>query len=162
MSSLARLIAACALVLVFSLLTACRDSDDSVRTDPVTAENSALRSAIDELAKIEQLPSKLGEQHNDPRAARIVAAGTNAAPLLVARITDTTPSGVTELFSYTVGDIAHRLLCEIYQKPFLWPVADAKPIGEHPQTSFQDYIAFVSAPDGREKLRRLWSEVIQK
>lgn len=67
-------------------------------------------------------------------------------------------SRVIESFQYTTGDLAHRLLCETCQKPFLWPVENAKSVGGHPKVSFQDYLAFVNSPGGREKLRTLWLE----
>jgi hypothetical protein len=122
--------------------------------------NGAPESFSADLSLVEMINPKPGGPEADPIVSNILAAGTNAVPFLIGKIIDDTPSRFGDGFQYRIGDIAHRLLCDIYGGDFLWPVADATPIGGHPQVTWQDYLALVGEPVGRKKLQQMWKDRI--
>lgn len=137
------------------LVTGCtRSQNQSFRSSSQSLEEIVLEN----LPLIQDIPPKIGEPTSDRHALAILLRGREASPFLINSLTNALQSRVVDGFQYAVGDLAHRLLCEIYRKPFLWPVANAEPVGGHPQVSFQDYLALVNSPSGREKLRALWVE----
>ncbi|MBM3846722.1 MAG: hypothetical protein FJ405_10630 [Verrucomicrobia bacterium] len=139
--------------MFFFLITSCTQAPNQ---SAGSSEQSRHGIVSQNLPLIEGVPPKIGEPHFDRHALAILSEGKLAAPFLMESVTNASPSRVIHIFEYAIGDLAHRLLCEIYHKPFLWPVAEAKPIGDHPEVSFLDYLAFVNSPGGREKLRFLW------
>jgi hypothetical protein len=127
---------------------------------PPQNESSAFVSA--DLGSIEMINPKSGGPEADPVVAKVLAAGTNATPFLIEKLLDGAPSRVGDLFQYRIGDIAHRLLCDIYHQDFLWPIANVTPSGGTTQLTWQDYLAFVEAPGGRRKLQRMWKDRIDE
>ena len=118
---------------------------------------------LQNLPLIEYVPVKIGEPHTDAHAGAIMSHGKGAVPYLIDCLTNESPTKVIEGFQYAVGDVSHRLLCELYDKPGItWPLEGVTPVGGHPEVSFQDYLALVSSPNGRKKLQALWIETIKR
>jgi len=109
---------AIAVIAVTGLMASC-----SRNSQPTTAEQ-----VLRELKKVEYIPAKMGEPQADKSAKTLLEKGTMVAPLLVSHITNDGPSRVFELFEYKIGDVAHRLLCELYKEPFLWPLEGRQPL----------------------------------
>ena len=86
---------------------------DGFRTTEHTA--AYLAQVVGEIDLIEGLPPQVGEPLGDPHAVAIVLLGREAAPYLVERITDDSPSLVVYGFQYKLGDLALALLNEIYR-----------------------------------------------
>jgi hypothetical protein len=112
------------------------------------------------LQQVKDIPPKIGEPQFDKSAEAIIEKGTTAGPVLVNQITNDSPSRVVDCFQYKIGDVAHRLLCELYKEPFLWPLEGRQPLDPGHGLSFMDYQRFVSGSEGREKLRELWQSRI--
>jgi len=150
-----------AAVAVLACVFGCSESKDEFRPAHEASTNGlAVSSSGTDLALIRGIGPKIGEAGSvdDPVVRRILAAGTNATPFLLEMLTNDSPSQVYDVFQYYIGDIAHRLLCDIYGQQFLWPVAGATPVGGYPEVTFQDYMVFVHAQGGRTKLQSLWRE----
>ncbi|MBK7973217.1 MAG: tetratricopeptide repeat protein [Deltaproteobacteria bacterium] len=127
-----------------------------------TEGKAAAQVVAEALGQIGSMPAKLGQPQTDRHVIRVLARGSEAVSALVERLVSTEPSRFFYMFPYTQGDLAHRLLCELYRRPLLWPVADVtEPVGCHPEPTFMDYGAFVNAPHGRERLQERWLEVVR-
>ena len=127
-----------------------------------TEGKTAAQVVAEALGQIDWMPAKLGQPQTDPNVIRVLARGSEAVPALIEHLTSTEPSRFIDFFGYSRGDLAHRLLCELYRRPLTWPVSDvARPIGGHGRPTFMDYLAFVNAPHGRERLQDRWREVVR-
>ncbi len=115
--------------------------------------------AVHQLNRVRELPDKAGQSFSDPHAKAVLAFGRQAAPYLVQAIPDTTPTGTSQFFVYTVGDVAVVLLIEIYRVP-TWPFPSTEqsvPVGTG---DFRDYVAFMGSTDNRQRLKQAWQTYI--
>lgn len=150
-----------AALAVLACVFGCSESKDELRPEhEASTSGMPVSFSGTDLALIQGIGPKIGEAGSvgDPVVKRILAAGTNATPFLVEMLTNDSPSQVYDVIQYYIGDVAHRLLCDIYGQQFLWPVAGATPAGGYPEVTLQDYMVFVHAQGGREKLQSLWRE----
>ena len=113
------------------------------------------------LPQIQTVPLKRGAPTWDRHYNAIRAKGTHVAPFLAEHLTNDAPSLVFEYFPHSQGDVAHVLLCDLYDRDLTWPVAGQAPIGGHPSVSFFDYLALVGRASGRFQLADAWARVIQ-
>ena len=115
---------------------------------------------------IEWLEPKYDEPQWDEDAAAVVALGKRAGPLLVEKIADEKPSRWA--MWPAVGDVAHMVLCEIYNSPWPTPAfAEAHALtGDEPYRNY--YIRFLLSPDiqqnreNRKRLQQAWKQVVEQ
>ena len=110
--------------------------------------------------QVETLPNDIGGVYLDHDAKKILTFKKRAAQFLIEKLNNETLSRHINLFQYTISDVAHFLLCEIYQKPFLWPVEKYSP--DERTARIQDYLTFVRAPGGRQFLKNMWENLVRK
>jgi hypothetical protein len=123
------------------------------------ASEPAAATAVRQLSRVRELPEKAGLPFTDPHAKAVLALGKQAAPYLVQAIPDTTPTGTSQFFVYSVGDVAVVLLIDIYKVP-TWPFPSAEqalPVGTG---DFRDYVAFMSSADNRQRLKQAWQTYV--
>lgn len=127
-----------------------------------TEGKTAAEVVAEALGRIDSMPAKLGQPQTDREVIRVLARGADAVPALIEHLVSNEPSRFVDFFGYSRGDLAHRLLCELYLRPLTWPVADlGESVGGHPRPTFQDYLAYVDAPHGRERLQERWREIVR-
>jgi hypothetical protein len=120
-----------------------------------------VKRTVDEITLIEGLPPKRGERIEDEHAEAIIALGEKAAPYLVEKLTDASPSKVVYGFQYKVGDVALVLLHEIYRPPN-WPFPDGSFDIPRKYGDYRDYVKFVNSDGTRKRLRKSWKNYIKK
>lgn len=147
---------ACFLTVVFSVC----GCDKAKKVGRTSQPDAVTGFAGADLGSIRMINPKAGGPERDPVVAEVLAAGTNATPFLLEMITNGSPSQVYDFFHYEIGDVAHRLLCDIYSQNFLWPVAEGMRTEGNREVTIQDYMAFAHAPGGRQKLQRMWKEYL--
>ena len=152
-----------ATLLLFVCSAGCSHS-----SPPANAINPSLGSASDvqavvahNLPLIQYLCPKRREPQRDEHARVIVSLGKQAAPYLIESLADERPSQVPDIFYPTVGDVAHDLLCEIYQTDAMWIFDGREPIDMGHGFWFGDYVALVKSRGGREKLRQIWQRFVR-
>ncbi|HEY6946594.1 MAG TPA: hypothetical protein VI431_15755 [Candidatus Acidoferrum sp.] len=128
------------------------------RSEPTVEQ---IKHVVDRITLIEGLPPKSREPQTDKYAAAIVALGKNAAPFLVEKLTDTSPSKVVYGFQYAIGDVALVLLDDIYQ-PQDWPFPDGRFKIPENYGDYRDYVDFFSSPGSRRRLKESWQDFIKK
>lgn len=139
----------------------CHNAAEGPPRQPHALSNAiSATDALSEIGMIKDISPKIGAPQTDSHVIKVLSLGTNATPLLVQKIIDDTPSQFSDGFHYSIGDLAHRLLCDLYRRPLLWPVATNTPVGGFPEVTFQDYLALVHAPGGRAKLQQLWRDYL--
>jgi hypothetical protein len=129
--------------------------------DQSSPPSGHIKRTVDKITLIEGLPPKRGEPIEDEYARAIIALGKKAAPYLVEKLTDTSPSRVVYGFQYRVGDIALVLLHEIYRPPY-WPFPDTSFDIPPKYGDYRDYVDFVNSNGMRERLRKSWKRYIKK
>lgn len=161
MNSLSLLVSRASLFGAIFYMCGCGKPETTNKSENIPPPQNALSEFVSvDLSLVEMINPKSGGLEADPVVAKVLTAGTNATPFLIEHIIDDTLARVGDGFQYRVGDLAHRLLCDIYHQDFLWPVANATPIGGHPQATWQDYLALVGEPGGRKKLQQMWKDRI--
>jgi hypothetical protein len=156
---------ACPEMFVAALLSSCVHHQPASPLTPAPpsqqqSSQDQVSEIVDGIILIEGLPPKAGERPADQHAAAIVALGKKAAPYLVERLTDTSPTRVVYGFPYEVGDIALVLLDEIYH-PAGWPFPDDRIKIPQKYGDYRDYRDFVHSAGSRERLRQSWQEFIK-
>ena len=99
-----------------------------------------IAGVVDGISQIRGLPPKSGRPLDDANAEAIVALGEKAAPYLVEKLTDASPSRVFYAFEYKIGDVALALLKEIY-RPSRWPFPDGSSRLPQKYGDYRDYVA---------------------
>jgi hypothetical protein len=125
-------------------------------SDPFIAP---VRAAVDALSEVASLPFKTDVAPGDPRLRAILGAGAAADPLLVAKITDMTPTRVVQGFHYKVSDLAILILTRRHA-PRFWPFPDGSVALPRHFDDFRDYAAFMETPGARDRLRLSWSRYL--
>lgn len=161
-----RLIHRLRLALVALLFLVCWVVSGSAQTirphqDQRNLTPQQIRTIVNKIGLIQGLPQKQGEPQWDEYAQTIVALGKRAAPLLVQRITDSTPSKVVEFFPYKIGDLALALLSDIYRPPG-WPFPDNSVKIRIKYGDFRDYTTFINSPGARQRLKSSWKKYIKE
>jgi hypothetical protein len=119
-----------------------------------------IQATVNNIRFIAALSQKAGEPQPDENAIKIVNLGKKAAPYLVEKITDDSPSLVADFFAYKIGDLALALLMDIYQAPN-WPFPDGVIQLPNKYGDFRDYVDFVNKRGARDKLKQSWKMYIQ-
>lgn len=145
-----------ALILAVAFLSFGSDEYPGTKNSP-----AYIARVVDEIGLIEGLPPKVGEPLGDPHAVAIVTLGKKAAPYLVEKITDNSPSLVIYGFQYKLGDLALVLLNEIY-RPRNWPFPDDSRQLPRNHGDFRDYLDFVKGPGRREELKETWTRFVEE
>lgn len=119
-----------------------------------------IQRAVEELRLVTGLPPKRGQQIRDPHAKAVLDLGREAAPFLVRKLTDPTPTELVYLFRYEVADVALRLLHELY-RPATWPFPDDSEAIPEKHHDYRDYVEFVHSPGTRQRLKESWQRYIE-
>lgn len=127
---------------------------------PITKPDE-IRKTVSRISQIAGLSPFKHEPEWDPHAVAIIALGREAGPNLVLMITDTSKSGVADLFQYTIGDVALVLLDRIYSPP-TWPFPDNSEQIPKQFSDYRDYVEFLNQPGTRVRLRRSWNRYVAK
>ena len=153
----------CVSSLIVGLLAMCAAALSQQTAAPTRAATSAqtIRRIVDGIGLIQGMPPKSGEPQTDPHALAIIQLGKVAGPLLVEKLTDTSPSQVAYLYRSAIGDVALALLTEIY-KPPSWPFPDASFKLPEKYGDYRDYLEFVNSPGGRKRLRGSWRSFVRR
>jgi hypothetical protein len=109
------------------ILSSCKDDGNKeqviqkgINTEVEKMSEDQIKSIVEQIPRIEGMPPKRGEPQTNEIAATIIKLGNRASPYLVEKITDENQSQNPKW--YVNGDIAHVLLCEIYNRD--WPNDD--------------------------------------
>lgn len=147
-------------------LVACTEQNqsNSLQLERPELNPEQIQQVVNDITLIVGLQLQKGELQWDEHAFKIVELGKKAAPFLVEKITDKSPSKVMEFFHYKIGDIALVLLDDIYQPPS-WPFPDNSvqiPIkyGDY-RGDFRDYVYFINSEGARERLKESWKSYIR-
>jgi len=148
-----------------------RDELSNGDLEPIVLLGSKLsedkvRQIVEKIELIESLEPKYDQPQWDENAALVLALGERTAPYLVQRITDEQP-GRCAMWP-AVGDVAHMLLSEIYNRPWPTPAfAEAHALtGDEPYRNY--YVGFLLSPDvrqnreNRRKLQQAWKQVVEQ
>jgi hypothetical protein len=119
-----------------------------------------VQGIVNNISLVVGLSTKQGEPQWDEHAIQITKLGRLAAPYLVDKLTDESPSKVFELFPYAIGDVALALLADIYQTPS-WPSPDGSIKIPKIHGDFRDYLVFVKSKGARERIKKSWKYYIQ-
>ena len=119
-----------------------------------------IQEIVNNISLIVGLSQKQGEPQWDEHAIQITNLGRRAAPYLVDKLTDESPSQVFEFFPYAIGDVALVLLTDIYQTSS-WPSPDDSIQIPKIHDDFRDYVAFVKSEGPRERIKQSWKNYIQ-
>ena len=142
------------------LFPSCVDCPSGMGTDgQSTVADAEVNRIVNNINLIAGLSVKRGEPQWDEHAALIVNLGAPAAPHLIDRITDTSPSKVGESFQYMIGDVALALLYDIYE-PEAWPFPDEPHKIPEKYGDFRDYVDFINSDGAREQLQASWRRYI--
>jgi hypothetical protein len=125
-----------------------------------------LQEIVNRIELIEWLKSEPDRPQPDENAAIVVALGKKAGSYLVEKITDERPS--RWLTWATVGDVAHLVLCVIYNKN--WPTREfeeAHQLKWHESYSsyHRKFLRFADIQQNREnrkKLQQAWNILLDK
>jgi len=146
------------------------DSSESDSAPPPTLTPSQLRKAVaDNLRLINGLPPRECEISNlgGRPAASILALGIQAAPYLVERLTDATPSSYSDFCAvpYRIGDYAEQILGDLYgctpglpNRPQMPTVSC--PSCETAAIPCREYHDFLNRPGERARLQAKWARFI--
>ena len=106
-------------ILVVCMVISCKECDESkINKTPVsTMTDNEVLLLVNLIREIEWIDPKNPRLQEDEVVSSIVTLGERAAPYLVEKITDESPSRCP--MWYNVGDVAHKLLCVIYNR--WWP-----------------------------------------
>jgi hypothetical protein len=109
---------------ICSVLAACffvsckkQDEPNNNKKHLSTMTDNEIRLLVDRICEVEWIRPKNPRLQEDEVVSSIVTLGERAAPYLVEKITDESPSRCP--MWYKVGDVAHKLLCAIYNR--WWP-----------------------------------------
>lgn len=145
-----------AIVLLFFLLL----ETSLINAGALEKNQAAIRSTVERIRLITALPPKRGQQIRDVHAKAVLDLGREAAPFLVQKLTDPTPTQLIYLFRYETADIALRLLQEIYE-PSNWPFPDGSEAVPQKYGDYRDYVEFVHSPGARQRLKESWQSYIE-
>jgi len=139
------------------LITAHPDRWQSLASgiEPPSPRPEQVQGIVNNIYLIQGLPQKNGEQQWDVHAYKISQPGKLAAPMLIEKLTDESPSQVFELFSYTIGDVALALLRDIYCAPD-WPSPDGSIQMRKNFGDFRDYVEFIRSKGKRKQIQQSW------